>query len=165
MLTVVNHSLSLVALHCFPHLPSSNHKCAHPLLTAVQRRTSVSRSTGVTLRNSKACGSPSHYACGSWRRSYSFLVIALCLDLQVHPSECNKEYCISLTLERFITAMVLHFFVYHVCVILAHIWDAFGFLVKSGVTWSLRKACANHLFFGHQHIAGRCWGLVLLWLV
>jgi hypothetical protein len=36
------------------------------------------------------------------------LVIVLCLDLRVHPSECNKEYCISLTLVRFITAMVLH---------------------------------------------------------
>jgi hypothetical protein len=23
------------------------------------------------------------------------LVIVLCLDLRVHPSECNKEYCIS----------------------------------------------------------------------
>jgi hypothetical protein len=22
------------------------------------------------------------------------LVIVLCLDLHVHPSECNKEYCI-----------------------------------------------------------------------
>jgi hypothetical protein len=32
MLTVVNHSLSLVALHCFPHLLSSNHKSAHPCL-------------------------------------------------------------------------------------------------------------------------------------
>jgi hypothetical protein len=45
------------------------------------------------------------------------LVIVLCLDLRVHPSACNKEYCISLTLVRFITAMVLHSFVYHVCVI------------------------------------------------
>jgi hypothetical protein len=61
----VNHSISLVALHCFPHLLSSNHKCAHPLLTDVQRRTSVRRSTGAISRNSKACGSPSHYAYGS----------------------------------------------------------------------------------------------------
>jgi hypothetical protein len=32
MLTDVNHSLSLLALHCFPHLLSTNHKCAHPCL-------------------------------------------------------------------------------------------------------------------------------------
>jgi hypothetical protein len=32
MLTAVNHSLSLLALHCFPHLLSTNHKCAHPCL-------------------------------------------------------------------------------------------------------------------------------------
>jgi hypothetical protein len=32
------------------------------------------------------------------------------------PFECNREYCISLTLIRFVTAMVLHSFVYHVCV-------------------------------------------------
>jgi hypothetical protein len=132
----VNHSLSLVALNCFPHLLSSNHKCAHPLLTAVQRRTSVRRNTGATTRNSKACRFPSHHACGSWRRSYSSLVIILCLDLRVHPSECNKEYCISLTLIRFITAMVLHSFVYHVCVNWS--WRTYEmhsvFLVKSGVT-------------------------------
>jgi hypothetical protein len=32
MLTAVNHSLSLIALHCFTHLLSTNHKCAHPCL-------------------------------------------------------------------------------------------------------------------------------------
>jgi hypothetical protein len=32
MLTAVNHSLSLIALHCFPHLLSTNHKCSHPCL-------------------------------------------------------------------------------------------------------------------------------------
>jgi hypothetical protein len=32
MLTAVNHSLSLIALHCFPHLLRTNHKCAHPFL-------------------------------------------------------------------------------------------------------------------------------------
>jgi hypothetical protein len=137
MLTAVNHSLSLVALHCLPHLLSSNHKCAHPLLTAVQRRTSgVRRSTGATTRSSKACGSPSHHACGSWRRNCSSFSYHLCLDLRVHPSECNKEYCISLTLVRFITSMVLHSFVYHVCVNWS--WRTYEmhsvFLVKSGVT-------------------------------
>jgi hypothetical protein len=136
MLTAVNHSLSLVALHCFPHLLSSNHKCAHPLLTAVQRRTSVRRNTGATTWNSKACGSPSHHARGSWRRSYWSFVIVLCLDLRVHPSKCNKEYCISLTLVRFIAAMVLHSFVYHVRV--NWFWLTYEmysvFLVKSGVT-------------------------------
>jgi hypothetical protein len=137
MLTAVNHSLSLVAWHCFPHLLSSNHKCTHPLLTAVQWRTSgVRRSTGATTRSSKACGSPSHHACGSWRRSYSSFSYRLCLDLQVHLFECNKEYCISLTLVRFTTAMVLHSFVYHVCVNWS--WRTYEmhsiFLVKSGLT-------------------------------
>jgi hypothetical protein len=28
----LNHCLSLIALHCFPHLLISNHKCAHPCL-------------------------------------------------------------------------------------------------------------------------------------
>jgi hypothetical protein len=53
-----------------------------------------------------------------WMLKKKLLVFSyrLCLDLRVHPSECNKEYCISLTLVRFITAMVLHSFVYHVCV-------------------------------------------------
>jgi hypothetical protein len=32
MLTAVNHSLALIALHCSPHLLSTNHKCAHPCL-------------------------------------------------------------------------------------------------------------------------------------
>jgi hypothetical protein len=32
MLTAVNHSLSLVALHYLPHLLSTIHKCAHPCL-------------------------------------------------------------------------------------------------------------------------------------
>jgi hypothetical protein len=41
MLTAVNHSLSLIALHCFPHLLSTNHKCAHhclPLCRGEYRR-------------------------------------------------------------------------------------------------------------------------------
>jgi hypothetical protein len=28
----MNHSLSLIALHCLPHFLSTNHKCAHPCL-------------------------------------------------------------------------------------------------------------------------------------
>jgi hypothetical protein len=73
--------------------------------------------------------------------SYSSLVIILCSDLRVHPSECHKEYCISFTLVRFITAMVLHSFVYHVCVNWS--WRTYEmhsvFLVKSGV--SCRRRC------------------------
>jgi hypothetical protein len=41
MLTAVNHSLTLIALHCFPHLLSTNHKSAHrclPLFRGEQRR-------------------------------------------------------------------------------------------------------------------------------
>jgi hypothetical protein len=54
------------------------------------------------------------------------------LDLRVHPSECNNEYCIGLTLVRFVTAMVLHSFCLScVCkLILTHTWDAFGFPCK-----------------------------------
>jgi hypothetical protein len=46
----------------------------------------------------------------------------LCLDLRVHPSECNKEYFIGLTLVRFVTPMVLQSFCLScVCkLILAH---------------------------------------------
>jgi hypothetical protein len=147
----VNRSLSLVALHCFPHLLSSNHKCAHSLLTAVQRRTSVRRSTRATSRNSEACGSPSHYACGSWRRSCSFLVIVLCLDLRVHPSECNKEILYQLNSCTFYYCNGITLYFYHVCVFWS--WCTYEmhsvFLVKSGVTvvyfgdnlisWSARK--------------------------
>jgi hypothetical protein len=50
MLTAVNHNLSLVALHCFPHLLSSNQKCAHPFLTVVQRRTTGVRRSIERLR-------------------------------------------------------------------------------------------------------------------
>jgi hypothetical protein len=129
-LTAVNHSLSLVALHVSPTCWAPTISVLTPLLTAVQRRTSVRRSTGATSRNSKACRSPSHYACGSWRRSYSsFLVIVLCLDLRVHASKCNKEYCNSLTLVRFYYCNGITLFcLSSVCnLILTHIWDAFGF--------------------------------------
>jgi hypothetical protein len=53
------------------------------------------------------------------RSSFSY---RLCLDLRVHLSECNNGYCIGLTLEHFVTAMVLHSFCLScVCkLILAH---------------------------------------------
>jgi hypothetical protein len=44
----------LLAYPCiFPHLLSSNHKCAHPCLLAVQRRT-LEKSTSATPRSSEA---------------------------------------------------------------------------------------------------------------
>jgi hypothetical protein len=59
-----------------------------------------------------------------WKSKMELLVVSYrsCLDLRVHPSECNNEYCVSLTLERFVTAMVLHSFCLScVCnLILAH---------------------------------------------
>jgi hypothetical protein len=121
----VNHSLSLIALYCFPHLLSTNHKCARPFLPLFR---------GEHRRSSRACGSPSHHACGSRRWSCSSFSYRSCLDLRVHLSECNNGYCISLTLIRFVTAMVLHSFCLScVCkLILAHTWDAFGFPSKIG---------------------------------
>jgi hypothetical protein len=65
----------------------------------------------------------------------------LCSDLRVHLSGCNNGYRTGLTLERFITAMVLHSFCLScVCkLILAHTWDAFGFACKIGCDTKLRR--------------------------
>jgi hypothetical protein len=47
------------------------------------------RSTGVTSRSSKACGSASHMPV-EVEEGAARLVIVLFSDIGVHPSECNK---------------------------------------------------------------------------
>jgi hypothetical protein len=124
MLTAVNHSLSLIALHYFPHLLSTNHKCAHlclPLFRGEHRRRGrvLERLRGVLGHADPPVIMPVEVKDGAARRLV--IVVFGTLDLRVHLSGCNNGYCTGLTLERFVTAMVLHSFCRCVCnLILAH---------------------------------------------
>jgi hypothetical protein len=56
-----------------------------------------------------------------------------CKDLRVYHHECNKvNKPFSVCFEHY--PLILHSFVYHMCeiLILAHVWDAFGFLRENG---------------------------------
>jgi hypothetical protein len=115
MLTSVNHSLSLVAMHVSP-------SCWAPtirVLTLAYRYSDENNGEEYWSDFEEFYGMriPQSCACGSWRKSCSFSY-RLSLDLRVHRLSVINEYCIGYTLLHLITVMVLHSFVYHVCVIL-----------------------------------------------
>jgi hypothetical protein len=142
----VNHSLSLIALHCFPHLLSSNHKCAHPCLPLFrgehQRWGRVLEWLRGVLRHAD---SPVIMPVEAEDEATSLLVIVCVWTFESTRLSVIREYCISLTLVRFITAMVLHSFIYHVCVNWS--WRTREmhsvFLVKSGVTLAEQQSEMN----------------------
>ena len=60
MLTALNHTLSLMALHFFPHLLSTNHKSTHPCLNTVQKRMFKWRTTTTSRSSRRAFTSQLH---------------------------------------------------------------------------------------------------------
>jgi hypothetical protein len=109
------------------------------LAYAVQRRISE-WSTSSTTRSSKDAINQSE-ACGRWRWSRVFIdIIAHVKTFKstlVSVIKVNKPF--SVWFEH--CFVILHLWVYHMCeiVILAHIWDAFGFLRKNGCDTTLHR--------------------------
>ena len=127
MLTAINPSLSWWTC-IFPHLPSTNHKSTHPYLNAVQKKTLKWRITTTSRSSRRAFTSqlPVEEAVAA--------VLIQDNDLCVYLSECNKVIYSLLLMFWTLSCDIFTFNVYHTCVnlILAHIWDAFSFVFKTG---------------------------------
>jgi hypothetical protein len=97
-------------------LLSTNHKCAHPCLPLFRgehrrRGRVLERLRGVLRHADPPVIMPVEAEEGA-----THCLVIVCVWTFESTHLCNKEYCISLTLVHFVTAMVLHSFVYHVCV-------------------------------------------------
>jgi hypothetical protein len=122
-------------INCFPGiyvaLLNTNHKCTHPCLCVVQRRT-LEGSTSMATRSYGACDPRVRCMWKMKMVSHHHSYRCSCKDLRVYAYECkkyNKSFLYSLSIILwYLTSKST------MCEImtLAHIWDAFGFLWKNG---------------------------------
>jgi hypothetical protein len=128
------------------------------LAYAVQRKT-PEWSTSSTTRSSEDAVNQSN-ACGRWRWSRVFIVIVVRVKTfvctLVSVIKVNKPF--SVWFEH--CFVILHSWVYHMCeiVILAHIWDAFGFLRKNGC--DITSASRSTILWRRSPLSNSNWNLL-----